>query len=971
MAECLGWLYYFLLAYLMLCRSADFQAAIQRFSDSATSLAWVRGLLVGTDPWENNHPHQQQEDTHSPPTKPIYVDVALSITYYPLCAYLLLVILHAHEETSYPRRKRIERSVETDSILYVGVRLIKYLAHDVNQDRIERKKSQERLSGGLVVGGSMFLIISLQVFVLWLAEELNGPNGVPFQWLGSGGVLGTGIALSVLGIAGWYWVSKHTAGAAFSFATPNKREVSQLQEQLISSEKRQNTIDARVGKARQRIRGRVCAVCTMLIGAELIFVFCFWKTSCHGDSCDWLNTQLKKFPIVYSMGSLLGLGIGALMINIANSNATRWADGGRPKKGMLLKGDRVQIGPGLLPLGSISENQRNSARGDSEITLTSNYVGMVGTVIGLPDSYLYNPEPERLASVRYDSQTANLFKWIPTNLSEEQRKGPKALVRTISGSTVFAIPPTHCVVEMDQSDRGKLKGYLDARGNQGKCALVPLENICDVDWATSFKDTFADITERELRKLSFENEKYGERYSRRFRELQCTPIASFHLAKFDTSTLDQLIDIYMDHIPEISRTAQHKISSYEDTAELESTEKELVNLCAECFNRRDGGDDEVRKTAIRQSLAHAMRAQSSQGTSISRSCEMTSADVEGWVRKAPNEAFKFMRQKDSNKLAEILRGLESYGATNVRDGAFFKHFTGSLIFEKQKRLVSVAKSVTKGAVVGVVVGTASSSSPYIGVVGALLGGLLGFAMGLLQRERDETAHHLATHILDLHGKMVKSSEAVPFARPDTSGVEPEPERLGDALERVHLEQAQEVIGRHEPKPEPGREEVERPAAMFADNVGKMILYLSKARQFKRRVHWRAKIWYIAIAHAALPFVYTFLKTMPDKVSLSVAAYVASGVLVYLVAQSSAQGARRRAAGKEQNGCVRGCKWLVSCAYVILPMVCFVCAVTLSDNTEYLGADHATPDVCSEILDQEVRERVVLPLILIWRACLYN
>ena len=58
---------------------------------------------------------------------------------------------------------------------------------------------------------------------------------------------------------------------------------------------------------------------------------------------------------------------------------------------------------------------------------------------------------------------------------------------------------------------------------------------------------------------------------------------------------------------------------------------------------------------------------------------MTSADVEEWVRKAPKEAFAFMRQKDSNKLAEILRGLESYGATNVRDGAFFKHFTGSLI----------------------------------------------------------------------------------------------------------------------------------------------------------------------------------------------------------------------------------------------------------------------------------------------------
>eukprot|EP01048_Picozoa_sp_COSAG05_P012511 COSAG05_NODE_1256_length_5360_cov_7.466831_6_plen_110_part_00 len=37
-----------------------------------------------------------------------------------------------------------------------------------------------------------------------------------------------------------------------------------------------------------------------------------------------------------------------------------------------------------------------------------------------------------------------------------------------------------------------------------------------------------------------------ERYSRRFRELQCTPIANFHLQKFQKSRLEQLIELFGD-----------------------------------------------------------------------------------------------------------------------------------------------------------------------------------------------------------------------------------------------------------------------------------------------------------------------------------------------------------------------------------------------------------------------------------------
>ena len=70
--------------------------------------------------------------------------------------------------------------------------------------------------------------------------------------------------------------------------------------------------------------------------------------------------------------------------------------------------------------------------------------------------------------------------------------------------------------------------------------------------------------------------------------------------------------------------------------------------------------------------------------------------------------------------------------------------------------------------------------------------------------------------------------------------------------------------------------------LFADRVGKMILYLSKARQYKRRLHWRAKLRYVAIVHAAIPFVYTFSSTMPNVAFWACVYAAAAGLVVTIL-----------------------------------------------------------------------------------------
>eukprot|EP01043_Picozoa_sp_COSAG02_P050797 COSAG02_NODE_5267_length_4484_cov_40.310376_3_plen_332_part_00 len=123
LAECATRLYHMVLVYIVLCNSTLVHNWLKSIFGSGGGTEQGAGLdlFAGRDPadiWVNK--------TDEPPSP--YVDVALSETFYPLCVYLLLAALCAHEETSYPRRTRVEYSVETDSVLLRGVDLMKQLA---------------------------------------------------------------------------------------------------------------------------------------------------------------------------------------------------------------------------------------------------------------------------------------------------------------------------------------------------------------------------------------------------------------------------------------------------------------------------------------------------------------------------------------------------------------------------------------------------------------------------------------------------------------------------------------------------------------------------------------------------------------------------------------------------------------------------------------------------------------------------
>lgn len=119
LAECVGRLFHMVLVYMVLCNSLKIHGWIKSiFGDGAGTDQWLK-LFVGADPAE--------QQNHA------YVDVAISETFYPLWVFLLLAALFAHEETSYPRRTRVEYSVETDSLLLRWVSLMKQL--EIPEDR--------------------------------------------------------------------------------------------------------------------------------------------------------------------------------------------------------------------------------------------------------------------------------------------------------------------------------------------------------------------------------------------------------------------------------------------------------------------------------------------------------------------------------------------------------------------------------------------------------------------------------------------------------------------------------------------------------------------------------------------------------------------------------------------------------------------------------------------------------------------
>eukprot|EP01046_Picozoa_sp_COSAG06_P056238 COSAG06_NODE_10575_length_1656_cov_1.648041_1_plen_402_part_01 len=171
-AECLGWMYYFLLIWEVLIHSADFHARLKRLAGtSGVAHNATAELFFGVDPFERNYPRNMKPGGKHE-NDPAYVAPPLSVTYFPVCAFMLLTLVHAHEETSYPRRMRIEYSVETDQILAFGVKLIKTMGHNPIMSEKQRARAKDRHSTYLVVGGTLTSVVFC-LMMIWYWVDLN------------------------------------------------------------------------------------------------------------------------------------------------------------------------------------------------------------------------------------------------------------------------------------------------------------------------------------------------------------------------------------------------------------------------------------------------------------------------------------------------------------------------------------------------------------------------------------------------------------------------------------------------------------------------------------------------------------------------------------------------------------------------------------------------------------------------------
>lgn len=851
MAECLGWLYYLTLVYVVLCHSRHFHTLVRDMENSfgiqdaglseRLTREWkfsFSRMLFGLDPGEENMPDSTAVGS--------FVDPALSVIYYPVFAFLLLVILHAHEETSYPRRQRIEYSVETDSILSFGVKLISMVANDPDRPQGDLSSWKEIRNAGVTFVGALFALVGVEVLTLyyynaaWLLawENHSCPAAVP--WVGA--------VLSLVAPLGWYCTGRRTQSAGFEQSDlepepeqePEQEpepEPEALAGEAFTSPRQRDHEAVTTSAALCRVAGRALFASAFFIGLQTLSfgLTCVNSAASDGSKAsEFVNEEqawefVNENGLIFPVYAAVALLAGVLMLTLAHSDLLR--KNGRRYEKELGKGDRVEIGAQVV-----------------------RYSGEVGTVIGIPWDRS-KPDTE----MKQFDELQNLPTKSP-GVPTSDHRGAKLKDCNCPGGRVncegachgiiregsaqyFKVPRDYCVVQLDVGKTDKLEQMLDDTERHGgmRTILVKQADIADVDWATTFRDTFADITGGELRKLSFESEKYSERYIRRFAELQCTPIENYHLQSFDSRSLDQLKEKF------------HLIQDKQRKLSVRTAIISAILASAPVKNWADGSkrQSNTRRTTILDPFLTGSEEIDSDA-SARNSEETKLMAVESNLRQLDGDDEMLLlvaEQADVVQLKRVLR-VHVEGGDKVTSGPFFQEFQGSLIFPgreaaarrtcagtvaccrsrcsdgcarrfQQALDASLTPIAGQGAVCGAALGAlvgdqdSSGSWPWIGLV---LGYVVGMIIGLVEADKDPTANHLANHILKLQRTMFHETET------DAKTLTSPP--------------------------------------MFADRVGKMILFLSKARQYKRRVEWRARLWYISIAHAAIPFIFTFCTTLP-------------------------------------------------------------------------------------------------------------
>eukprot|EP01047_Picozoa_sp_COSAG01_P031039 COSAG01_NODE_2186_length_8202_cov_5.667407_7_plen_880_part_00 len=283
MADCLEWFYLFFLVYLVMTHSSTMHAWVKEWTGTLGQQehsGWK--AFLGADPYD-----QSQS----------FVDGALSESFFPLLAYILLAVLWAHEETSYPRRAKMQYSMEENSSSLLI--LLQWI-----------KNNGEKQKNKIQCAGVILSFLGVEVFIFyWLQFGL--PNKASKDFFGLGDSVGMvvlgiccGVAALVVGCIRWkFWSTSPRFQLGWKVVT--------------------------------------IILTWFSLQSMLIWLLAKYALNIHSEDGDnnslqgW-STWLTTFGMAVWLGSALLAVAGIVVFN--------WTTGGVDKKGneFLLKVDRVQ-----------------------------------------------------------------------------------------------------------------------------------------------------------------------------------------------------------------------------------------------------------------------------------------------------------------------------------------------------------------------------------------------------------------------------------------------------------------------------------------------------------------------------------------------------------------------------------------------------------------------------------------------------
>lgn len=283
MADCLEWFYLFFLVYLVMTHSSTMHAWVKEWTDTLGQQehsGWK--AFLGADPYD-----QSQS----------FVDGALSESFFPLLAYILLAVLWAHEETSYPRRAKMQYSMEENSSSLLI--LLQWIKNNGEKQKIK-----------IQCAGVILSFLGIEVFIFyWLQFGL--PNKASKEFFGLGDSIGMvvlciccGVAALVVGCVRW----------------------------------KSEWIQSTSPRCRLGLKVVTIILTWFSLQSMLIWLLAKYALNIHGDdsSLQGWSTWLTTFGMAVWLGSALLAVAGIVIFN--------WTTDGVHKKGteFLDKVDRVQ-----------------------------------------------------------------------------------------------------------------------------------------------------------------------------------------------------------------------------------------------------------------------------------------------------------------------------------------------------------------------------------------------------------------------------------------------------------------------------------------------------------------------------------------------------------------------------------------------------------------------------------------------------